>query len=85
MTPANRYTGFAVARPRTTAELITNDRSALRERLEAAASERIAALEGGEPERTIPRKPGAKAARGHPGRQYEGSAGADAGKDPRAV
>ena len=41
-----------INRARDRAELVTDDRNALRERLEAATGERIAALEEVEPERT---------------------------------
>ena len=41
-----------ISRARDRAELVTNDRAALREQLEAATGERIAALEAIEPERT---------------------------------
>ena len=41
-----------ISRARDRAELVTDDRAALRERLEAATGERIAALEAVEPERT---------------------------------
>ena len=46
-----------ISRARDRAELVTDDRNALRERLEAATGERIAALEAVEPERVKVRKP----------------------------
>ena len=46
-----------IGRARDRAELVTDDRNALRERLEAATGERIAALEAIEPEREKVRKP----------------------------
>ncbi len=46
-----------ISRARDRAELVTDDRNALRERLEAATGERIAALEAVEPEREKSRRP----------------------------
>ena len=46
-----------ISRARDRAELVTDDRGALRERLEAVTGERIAALEAIEPERVKVRKP----------------------------
>ena len=46
-----------ISRARDRAELVTDDRDALRERLEAATGERIAALEAVEPERVKVRRP----------------------------
>ena len=45
-----------ISRARDRAELVTDDRDALRERLEAVTGERIAALEGIEPEKAKPRE-----------------------------
>ena len=47
-----------ISRARERAELVTDDRAALKERLEAATGERIAALEAVEPERTKGREDG---------------------------
>ena len=46
-----------ISRARDRAELVTDDRNALRERLEAATGERIAALEAVDPEREKSRGP----------------------------
>ena len=46
-----------ISRARDRAELVTDDRNALRERLEAATGERVAALEAVEPEREKSRRP----------------------------
>jgi len=47
-----------ISRARDRAELVTDDRAALKERLEAATGERIAALEAVEPERAKRREAG---------------------------
>ena len=56
-----------ISRARDRAELVTDDRNALRERLEAATGERIAALEAIEPEPAETREPRPEAARGRDG------------------
>ncbi len=53
-----------ISRARDRAELVTDDRAALKEQLEAATGERIAALEAVEPERAKGREAGADAGRG---------------------
>ena len=53
-----------ISRARRRAELVTDDRDALRERLEAATGERIAALEAVEPKRDKAPESGPKAASG---------------------
>ncbi len=55
-----------ISRARYHAELVTDDRSALRERLEVATGERIAALEAVEPERVKVPKEGLNVARERP-------------------
>ena len=60
-----------ISRARDRAELVTDDRDALRERLEAATGERIAALEAIDPERT--KTPETKPNADH-GREREGKA-----------
>ena len=52
-----------ISRARDRAELVTDDRAALRERLEAVTGERIAALEAVEPESTKDRAAGLDADR----------------------
>ena len=56
-----------ISRARDRAELVTDDRNALRERLEAVTGERIAALEAIEPEQASPREAARDADHG-PGR-----------------
>ncbi len=56
-----------ISRARDRAELVTDDRNALRERLEAVTGERIAALEAIEPEPAETREPRPEAARGRDG------------------
>ena len=56
-----------ISRARDRAELVTDDRNALRERLEASTGERIAALEAVEHEPAETREPRSKAARGRDG------------------
>ena len=53
-----------ISRARDRAELVTDDRDALRERLEAVTGERIAALEAVEPEQAKGREAGLEAGRG---------------------
>ena len=53
-----------ISRARDKAELVTDDKAALREQLEAATGERIAALEAVEPERAKGRDVGLDAGRG---------------------
>ncbi len=53
-----------ISRARDRAELVTDDRNALRERLEAATGERVAALEAVKPERGKDRRPGPIPGRG---------------------
>ena len=53
-----------ISRARHHAELVTDDRDALRERLEAATGERVVALEAIEPERAKTRETGPETARG---------------------
>ena len=60
-----------ISRARDRAELVTDDRNALRERLEAATGERIAALETVEPEREKSRGPEPVHSREHEGRSSE--------------
>ena len=62
-----------ISRARDRAELVTDDRAALRERLEAATGERVAALEAVEPERAKSREAGLHVVR---------SAGRKAGSSP---
>ena len=52
-----------ISRARDRAELVTDDRDALKERLEAVTGERIAALEAAEPERAKDREVGLDAGR----------------------
>ena len=60
----NRKTLYVeISRARDRAELVTDDKTALRERLEAVTGERIAALEAVEPERTKGREAGLDAGR----------------------
>ena len=61
-----------ISRARDHAELVTDDRAALRERLEAVTGERIAALEAVEPERAKDRETGPDAGRS-PGREDDAS------------
>ena len=60
-----------ISRARNRAELVTDDRNTLRERLEAATGERIAALEAIEPEREKSRGPEPVHGREHEGRSAE--------------
>ena len=53
-----------ISRARDRAELVTDDRAALREQLEAATGERIAALEAVDPEKTQAREAGRDPGRG---------------------
>ena len=68
-----------IGRARDRAELVTDDRNALRERLEAATGERIAALEAIDPERM--KTPETKPNAGH-GREREGKATEPRGRSP---
>ncbi len=79
-----------ISRARDRAELVTNDRNALRERLEAATGERIAAAGGGRA--GAGEGPGGRAggefrprARRQGSRTVGALAGAGAGEDPRAA
>ena len=83
-----------ISRARDRAELVTDDKAALRETLEAATGERIAALEAVEPERAKGREAGLDADRsagrdggGSESRQPERSSGADLGepRTPKSV
>ena len=83
-----------ISRARDRAELVTDDKAALRETLEAATGERIAALEAVEPERAKDRAAGLNADRsagrdggGSESRQPERSSGADLGeaRTPKSV
>ena len=60
-----------ISRARNRAELVTDDRDALRERLEAVTGERIAALEAVEPERAKGRESGLDAGRSAGGESGE--------------
>ena len=60
-----------ISRARDRAELVTDDRSALKERLEAVTGERIAALEAVEPERAKGREGGLDAGRSAGGESGE--------------
>lgn len=53
-----------ISRARDPAELVTDDREALKEQLEAATGERITALEAVEPERAKDRETGLETDRG---------------------
>ena len=61
------------SRARDRAELVTDDRNALKERLEAVTGERIAALEAVDPERVKDREAGVEAG-GIPGGERDASA-----------
>ena len=71
-----------ISRARDRAELVTDDRNALRERLEAATGERIAALEAVEPERAKLREQEHKAMHG---RDREGGVQEKREQAPRPV
>ena len=61
-----------ISRARDRAELVTDDRAALREQLESVTGERIAALEAVEPERVKGREAGLDGGRS-PGRESDAS------------
>ena len=67
-----------ISRARDRAELVTDDRAALKEQLEAATGERIAALEAVEPESAKARDAGVDAA---PSVEREGGASQSRGRD----
>ena len=70
-----------ISRARDRAELVTDDRAALRERLEAVTGERISALEAVEPQREKGREAGSEAGR-IPGRDRDASASQERDKSP---
>ena len=70
-----------ISRARDKAELVTDDRAALKEQLEAATGERIAALEAVEPERAKGREAGLDAGRSA-GPESGGAASQERGKAP---
>ena len=70
-----------ISRARDRAELVTDDRAALRERLEAVTGERIAALEAVEPERAKDRGSGLDAGRS-PGREGDASRSRERDRTP---
>ena len=70
-----------ISRARDRAELVTDDRAALREQLEAVTGERIAALEAVEPERAKSREAGPKAGR-NIGRESDASASQERERTP---
>ena len=70
-----------ISRARDRAELVTDDKAALKEQLEAVTGERIAALEAVEPERAKGRGDGLEAGRSA-GRESDGAASQERGKSP---
>ena len=70
-----------ISRARDRAELVTGDRAALQEQLEAATGERIAALEAVGPERAKGRDGGLDAGRSA-GRESDGAASQERGQSP---
>ena len=64
ITPPRGLIFHADQQARDRAELVTDDRAALREQLEAATGERIAALEAVDPEKTQAREAGRDPGRG---------------------
>ena len=70
-----------ISRARDRAELVTDDKTALREQLEAVTGERIAALEAVEPERVKGREAGLDAGRGL-GREDDTSGSRDRTPEP---
>ncbi|MCY4485845.1 MAG: hypothetical protein OXF11_01865 [Deltaproteobacteria bacterium] len=70
-----------ISRARDHAELVTDDRAALRERLEAVTGERIAALEAVEPERAKDRGTGPDAGRS-PGREDDAAGSREPDRTP---
>ena len=70
-----------ISRARDKAELVTDDKAALKEQLEAATGERIAALEAVEPERAKGREAGLDAGRSA-GPESGGAASQERGKAP---
>ena len=71
-----------ISRARDRAELVTDDKAALKEQLEAVTGERIAALEAVEPERAKGRDGGLEAGRSA-GRESDGAASPGRDKSPR--
>ena len=70
-----------ISRARDRAELVTDDKAALKEQLEAVTGERIAALEAVEPERAKGREGGLEAGRSA-GRESGGAASQERDKSP---
>ena len=70
-----------ISRARDRAELVTDDKAALKEQLEAVTGERIAALEAVEPERAKGRDGGLDAGRSA-GRESDRAAPQERGKSP---
>ena len=70
-----------ISRARDRAELVTDDRAALKEQLEAVTGERIAALEAIEPDKAKGRDAGLEAGRSA-GRESDVSASRERGKSP---
>ena len=70
-----------ISRARDRAELVTDDRDALRERLEAVTGERIAALEAVGPDKAKGREAGLKAGQSA-GREYEASLSRERAESP---
>ena len=71
-----------ISRARDKAELVTDDKAALKEQLEAVTGERIAALEAVEPDKAKGRDVGLEAGRGA-GRESEGAASQEQGGSPK--
>ena len=71
-----------ISRARDRAELVTDDKAALKEQLEAVTGERIAALEAVEPERAKGRKAGLDGGRS-PGRERDASESRERAPEPK--